>query len=243
MTTLEIQRRLAALGFDPGPLDGIRGRLTIGAIKGFQRGRGLAVDGIAGPMTQAALAGSSSGDPLPNRSPPQGGGEGLTPWYEEALRLKGLREAAGASDNPTILGWARRLRIGYAHDSVPWCGLFVAHCIAASLPEEPLPANPLGARNWLRFGAAAEPARGAILVFWRGSRSGPYGHVGFYAGEDGDPQTHAYHVLGGNQSDSVSITRVARSRLLGARWPRTAPPPAGGRVKLSGTGALSTNEA
>jgi len=161
------------------------------------------------------------------------------PWYEEALRLKGTREAAGSGDNSTILKWARKLGLAYAHDSIAWCGLFTAHCIGAALPDEPLPTNPLGARNWLRFGAKVQPTLGAILVFWRGSRSGAQGHVGFYAGED----AAAFHVLGGNQSDSVSIARVAKTRLLGARWPSTAPKPEGGATSLAGAGSLSTNEA
>lgn len=55
MTTLDIQRRLTALGFDPGPADGIRGPRTIRAIKAFQKERGLHVDGIVGPVTAAAL--------------------------------------------------------------------------------------------------------------------------------------------------------------------------------------------
>jgi peptidoglycan hydrolase-like protein with peptidoglycan-binding domain len=32
-TTLDIQRRLKELGFDPGPLDGLRGRQTINAVE------------------------------------------------------------------------------------------------------------------------------------------------------------------------------------------------------------------
>ena len=32
------------------------------------------------------------------------------------------------------------------------------------------------------------------------------------------------YVLGGNQSDAVTIARIAKSRLLGARWPATWPP-------------------
>ena len=33
-----------------------------------------------------------------------------------------------------------------------------------------------------------------------------------------------FHVLGGNPSDAVTIARIAKSRLLGARWPSTVPP-------------------
>jgi len=249
----DLQRRLRELGHDPGPADGIRGRRTIAAIKAFQAAHGLTVDGLAGPKTLALLRGSAeprTSGPLRGSAEPRTSGQGereagvagMRPWYAEALRLKGLREGAGAADNPTILGWAKRLKLSavYRQDSVAWCGLFTGHCISFALPDEPLPANPLGARNWLTFGVPAEPTLGAVLVFWRGRRSGWQGHVGFYHGEDRD----AFHVLGGNQSDAVTVTRIARDRFLGARWPKTAPPPrAEGRMIAAAVGALSTNEA
>jgi peptidoglycan hydrolase-like protein with peptidoglycan-binding domain len=50
-----VQARLANLGFSPGPVDGIQGELTAGAIRRFQRAYGLTVDGIAGPQTRAKL--------------------------------------------------------------------------------------------------------------------------------------------------------------------------------------------
>ncbi len=51
-------------------------------------------------------------------------------------------------------------------------------------------------------------------------------HVGLYAGED---DTH-YNVLGGNQSNSVSVARIEKSRLVAIRWPKTGGEPVGGRV-------------
>ena len=51
MTTLQIQKALKKAGFDPGPLDGVRGRKTIRAIKDFQRKNRLTPDGIVGPKT------------------------------------------------------------------------------------------------------------------------------------------------------------------------------------------------
>jgi hypothetical protein len=50
-----IQKRLAELGIYTGAIDGKAGKLTITAIKSFQRTHGLKVDGIAGPMTIAEM--------------------------------------------------------------------------------------------------------------------------------------------------------------------------------------------
>jgi len=112
MTTLELQRRLQALGFNPGPLDGIRGRLTIHAIKTFQAANGLAPDGLAGPATIAKLAGAAA---APSSAETQAQ---LRPWFEEARRLQGTTEALGPADNPVILRWGRILGLVYPRDSL-----------------------------------------------------------------------------------------------------------------------------
>jgi hypothetical protein len=49
-------------------------------------------------------------------------------------------------------------------------------------------------------------------------------------------------VRGGNQSDAVTETHIAKSRLLGIRWPLTYPLPGSGEV-IVGDGALSADEA
>lgn len=126
----------------------------------------------------------------------------------EALRLMGTRETAGDANNPTILEWARECGIhGYNADAIPWCGLFVA--VVAKRAGKHLPNNPLWARNWATWGNPSPPELGAVLVFSRGSG----GHVGLYVGED----LAYYHVLGGNQGDSVSIVRIDKARLLACR--------------------------
>ena len=51
----DLQATLASLGFDPGPADGIFGRLTMTAVEAFQSARGLTVDGSVGPATKGAL--------------------------------------------------------------------------------------------------------------------------------------------------------------------------------------------
>lgn len=142
-------------------------------------------------------------------------------WLAAARAKLGTREAAGPANSPTILGWAKRLGtkvlgMVYNADSVPWCGLFVAHCIdEAGIAPTPIAVR---ASSWSTWGSALRSDRvapGAVLVF---SRQGG-GHVGFYVGED----ARAYHVLGGNQGDCVSITRIAKDRCIAIRWPAGVP--------------------
>lgn len=231
MRTIDIQRSLKTLGYDPGPLDGIRGRLTMRAIREYQADHGLVVDGIVGPQTALSLNPS-----LP--APDAKDNHQLMPWVDEAQRLRGIKEISGPKSNKLILDWADDLDLWYPDDDIPWCGLFVAHCIGSQLPNEPLPDNPLGARNWSKFGVESTSVYGSILVFWRGKPNGWKGHVGFYASED----STTFHVLGGNQSNSVSIARVAKNRLIGARWPLTAPN-TGDQLIADLSGKISTNEA
>lgn len=227
-----IQHELARKGFDPGPVDGVWGRMTENAVRKFQLSKGLVADGIVGPDTSEVLFGQKLDVP-PADNP-------AIPWFQEARRLIGVREVVGPGNNPVIIDWAKGGGIDYRNDDIAWCGLFTAHCVSATLVAEKLPGNPLGARQWLKFGAPCEPKLGSVLVFWRGKRDGWQGHVGFYAGED----KTAYHVLGGNQSNKVCITRIARDRLLGARWPATTPEIEGGKIELAaGSTFFSTNEA
>lgn len=159
-------------------------------------------------------------------------------WLTQARHLLGIREVAGDGNNLTIISWAEEIggwvASYYKQDSIPWCGLFVGICMKRS--EIPLPANALGARNWATWGQHLTTAvPGAVMVFERPGG----GHVAFYVGEDED----SYHTLGGNQSDSVDIARMPKTRLLAVRWPDGITP-YGEPVHLTPDGKpLSTNEA
>lgn len=227
----DIQNILIAKGLlEENEADGIWGRKTIAATKTFQKNKGLEADGIVGPKTTMALFGENT--PLPDGP--------LIPWLTEAQQLLGTKEVLGHRNNPKILNWADNLEIHYSGDEVPWCGLFVGHCIAATMVDETLPSNPLGARQWEKFGDPIEPRLGAIMVFWRQSKTSGLGHVGLYTGEDDT----AYRILGGNQSDKVCFTWVGKNRFVKARWPRTAVSLGGGQaiVKMDRAQDLSDNE-
>ena len=63
----DLQRRLGALGFDAGRVDGIFGEDTQRAVLEFQRNAGLTGDAVCGPATLAVLARvrARSEDPIP----------------------------------------------------------------------------------------------------------------------------------------------------------------------------------
>ncbi len=114
-----------------------------------------------------------------------------------------------------------------------WCAAFVN----AALGETGRPGTgTLAARDFLKVGTPTKnPQVGDIVVFSRGNSSWQ-GHVGFYAGKDEDGNIL---VLGGNQSNRVSIAPYSASRVLGFRQP----PEAGDASlpRFAGTGATASS--
>ena len=155
----------------------------------------------------------------------------------EAVKHIGVKEIIGPKHNPVILEWAGDvgLKSIYTNDEIPWCGLFIAYCTHATGLQ--VVERPLWALNWAKYGNKVdEPMLGDILTFKRNGG----GHVGIYIGEDA---TH-YHVLGGNQNNSVSVTRIAKSRLHQSRrtaW-KIAQPANVRKVFLEAKGTITTNE-
>lgn len=159
-------------------------------------------------------------------------------WMEVAKSLIGTKEVPGAKNNPTIMAWAKGLGtkllgIVYAGDHVPWCGLFVAHCIkVAGLAPAPIAVR---ASAWGAWGRPCNPTPGAIVVFKRPGG----GHVGFLVAQNAT----MYRVLGGNQSDSVSETWIEKSRCTAIRWPNGVPVSTADLPWVNARGLVSKNEA
>ena len=57
----ELQENLNKLGYSCGTADGSYGAKTANAVRNFQRDKKLSVDGIAGPLTQAAIKSALAG--------------------------------------------------------------------------------------------------------------------------------------------------------------------------------------
>lgn len=139
-------------------------------------------------------------------------------WLKQAWREFGQAERAGAKDNPRIVALFRDAgHPDVVRDEVAWCAAFCGACLErAGLRAT----RSLMARSYLKWGEAlAEPRVGAIAVFSRGSNP-TEGHVGFWLGETED----SIVLLGGNQSNAVSVARYPKARLLGLRWPVSAKP-------------------
>lgn len=139
------------------------------------------------------------------------------PWYDWAKSKIGTKEIPGSKSNAEILGWMQEA-FSWASDdsSLAWCGIFVKEALEST--GYPYVKGYASARAWLNYGEPVEVGHyelGDIVVFWRGSRDSWKGHVGFYAGRDGDQ----IKTLGGNQSNSVSIANQPAYKLLGVRRP------------------------
>lgn len=136
----------------------------------------------------------------------------------------GVKEVPGVGNNPRIQEY-----FSYARkdndmsktfpDSVPWCAAYMAFVLEKAGMQS---TNSLTARSYLQWGKSVinDPQPGDIVVYWRGSKTGWQGHVGFWIAENskGDILT-----MGANQNDEVNCTWYGNSRLLDIRRSRKAP--------------------
>lgn len=138
-----------------------------------------------------------------------------------ASRFIGTKEIVGSIHNPQVLAMLRIVDPSVNDDETAWCSAFVnyiAFLTGCSMSKS------LSARSWLRVGTNV-PWQMAqmgfhVVVLQRGSGPQPGadvlaapGHVGFFVAFEGDDVV----VLGGNQGNSVSLSKFPKSRILGIR--------------------------
>jgi uncharacterized protein (TIGR02594 family) len=141
-------------------------------------------------------------------------------WLRVARDELGEKEVPGTGSNPRIVEYHGWTGGGPQPDGVPWCGAFVAFCLG----QAGMVAKGKGsarAADWLSFGDALPAPRPGCIVVLRPQAPGASGHVGFWVKEDAG----FIHLLGGNQSDAVTVQRfpLGELRSNGYRWPRGAP--------------------
>ena len=154
-----LQRRLAAAGNSPGPIDGRYGVLTEGAVRRFQRAHGLPVTGIVGSRMFALLA---KPEPSVRRSNPVRQGSAPSAKRSNGNPLPGGLTAAGvARKRPSSA--APEVPRGSAHPpgsgSVPWMAIVGALALALGLALVTRPLI-LALRHWrLRRGGRSNLAQ------------------------------------------------------------------------------------
>ena len=129
------------------------------------------------------------------------------------LRQLGAREVPGRRHSRVVLDFFRDAgRRDITRDEVPWCAAFVGACCSRTGSTG---TGSLLARSYLKWGEALEkPRLGAVVILSRG-RDPNAGHIGFWIGETDS----AHIILGGNQSNAVTVSTFGKERTLGFRWP------------------------
>lgn len=126
-----------------------------------------------------------------------------------ALSFIGVTEKADRK----ALGAVMSRQLGQSVDPAltPWCAAFVNTVLQANHIQG---TGSLAARSFLNWGQATwNPQKGDIVITSRGNDPSK-GHVGFYMGKD---NAGNILILGGNQSDSVSIKSINPNTVLSIR--------------------------
>jgi len=174
-----------------------------------------AIDGLWGLRTALAMKALLAANGRAAAVAPQG----PIPWITKAKSALGRHEARHRT---WLMDWLKRDGRSLGDPSKnPWCGDFVETCVRVALPDEPFSGGrwapiPSGHATGCCSGRrkSRHPAR---CLCSRAARVGT--SVSRWGGT-----IRIFYVLGGNQSDAVTIARIAKSRLLGARWPVTIMP-------------------
>lgn len=149
-------------------------------------------------------------------------------WFRLGLHDLGFHETGNNQGIERFIAEAHTGELGQ-----PWCAIWVnAKLEQSGVPGSRSPSSQ-SFRTHAAFVALAGPAPGAIVVYWRGSRAGGEGHVGFYVDETA---THV-RTLGGNESDLVQIEPLPKDTatfgLVGPPsyfWPKSVPLPKIGAI-------------
>lgn len=173
--------------------------------------------------------------------------EDLPKLVRKGLEFLGLKEIPGQGYNPIIRSWANDLGIQgiYKNDDESWCAVFISWlCWFWKKPMVGTQYFLIRAASYLKWGIAVpleEACLGDICVFKRPGGN----HVGILiAVTKVNGKITTLHILGGNQSNAVTITEIAAERCIGVRrFYATAKPVAAIQYVVDSSGKLSANEA
>jgi uncharacterized protein (TIGR02594 family) len=137
------------------------------------------------------------------------------PWIDTAQQEIGVTEYAGKEANPRILEYFKASGFWKKDDSgeeSAWCGMFAAWVMKKNGITPPK--ESYRAKEWQSFGQRLDkPVYGALGIKTR--KKG--GHVTFIVGLSKDGAF--YYALGGNQDDTVKVSRYPSTGWIGFVFP------------------------
>lgn len=137
----------------------------------------------------------------------------------------GVREIPGQGTHPRIRAAHAVTTLKATSDEVAWCSSIMNLWM---LEAHQKGTKSAAARSWWHWGQKlAKPVPGAVAVLWRGGSRDPEvqgpGHVALYVGPGQRPGYVT--LLGGNQSNAVTLAQFPQRDVFGYRWPTGAPLP------------------
>lgn len=191
-----LQNKLNAAGYNCGPVDGIFGNITLGAVKRYQQANRLEVDGIVGPKTFASLYRDSfDTTPIRNNNPPSVGGNNAI--VNEARKHLGFHEGSG-NVNPYSKYFGR--------PPEAWCADFVSYVATkAGYKLNNASAQYLldEVKNRGVWKGRNNPATGDVVGFAWDGRNGWADHVGIVEKVYFENGRKYIQTIEGNSSDAV----------------------------------------
>jgi len=142
--------------------------------------------------------------------------------YDTAARELGIKEIQ-KSDNPRILEYWRATELTVKSDEVPWCAAFVNWVLMKCGIEGTLSGLAKSFSHW-KGGfpiPLSQARRGDIVVLNRAIPHPTFGHVGFF--DSYDAPINTVRVLGGNQSNAVTVAPYPTSRIISIIRPNIMP--------------------
>nr|WP_321444943.1 peptidoglycan-binding protein [uncultured Cohaesibacter sp.] len=184
-----VQARLKALGFEPGPIDGVPGPMTSAAIIAFKKSVNLKPRDKVGPVTLRML--------FEVKTKAKGVVLDIPPLARPLIQRLGWHEGRNTLD---LLKWFRAFgKVLGNPKQLPWCGEGAENAALEMFPSVPVPSNPFFAQDWRFYGVdAGGPLIGSFgIIRWNKDA----GHIGVVANYD--RKTGMVTLLGCNQKDQI----------------------------------------